>query len=239
MEPQSTRLVRILTIAGAAALIAIGCASTKVSPPQSSGRDDSIPRPGRILVYDFGVRQDEVAPDSDAAAKPHEPMTPEQVEQAHELGIEVAIRLAKAIDAMGIPARRSAGDVAPAIDDILIRGTFVTVNEGSAAERMVIGFGAGASKLSTLVEGYQMTPYGLRKLGSASVDAGGAKGPGAAVPAVVAVATANPIGLIVTSAIKAGTEMSGKATVQGRAQQTADAIAKRLQERFREQGWIE
>ena len=133
MELQSTRLVRTLAIAGTAALIAIGCASTKVSPPQSSGRDDSIPRPGNILVYDFGVRQSEVALDSDAAAKPQEEMTPEQVEQAHQLGVQVAERLAEAIRKMGIPSRRTAGGVKPEIDDILIRGTFVTVVKSSTS----------------------------------------------------------------------------------------------------------
>lgn len=239
MDPQRLRFVRALAIGVAAAVAALGCATTKTSPPASSGRDDSIARPGRILVYDFGVRQSDVALDSDAAAKPHHPMTAEQAAEARALGVAVAERLAKAIDAMGIPARRTAGDVAPAIDDILIRGTFVTVDEGSTVERMTIGFGAGASHLTTLVEGYQMTPRGLRKLGSGSVEAGGARGPGAALPAAVAIATANPIGLIVTTAVKAGGEVSGRSTVEGRAQQTADAIAKRLQERFREQGWID
>lgn len=231
--------IRLACIGIAAGLLVLGCASTKVSPVQNPGRDDSIARPGRILVYDFGVRQSEVALDSDAAAKPQQPMSAQQTAEARALGVAVAERLAIAIEAMGIPATRTAGGVAPAIDDILIRGTFVTVHEGSTVERMTIGFGAGASHLTTLVETYQMTPHGLRKIGSGSVDAGGGKGPGAAVPAAVAIATANPIGLIVTTAVKAGGEMSGRSTVEGRAQQTADAIARRLQERFREQGWID
>jgi hypothetical protein len=238
MQPQNPRLVRTLTIA-VAACVAVGCASTKVSPVQNPGRDDSIARPGRILVYDFGVRQSDVALDSDAAAKPHHPMTAEQAAEARALGIAVAERLAKAIEAMGIPASRTAGGVKPAIDDILIRGTFVTVDEGSTVRRMTIGFGSGASQLTTLVEGYQMTPRGLRKLGSASVEAGGASGTGAVVPAAVAIAIANPIGLIVTTAVGAGSELSGRRNVEARAQQTADAIANRLQQRFREQGWID
>jgi len=239
MESHGPRLVRVLAGAGVAALLALACASTQVSPSQSRGRDDSIVRPGRVLVYDFGVRQSDVALDSDAAAKPQQPMTSAQAAEARKLGVEVAARLAEAIVDMGIPAQRTAGDAAPNIDDIVIRGTFVTVDEGSTIERMTIGFGAGASHLTALVEGYQMTARGLRKLGSGSVQAGGGKGPGAAVPAAVAIATANPIGLIVTTAVKAGGELSGKSTLQGRAQQTADAIAERLRERFQEQGWID
>ncbi|RIL03886.1 MAG: hypothetical protein DCC71_14850 [Proteobacteria bacterium] len=220
-------------------LLALGCASTKVSPPQSHGRDDRIARPGRVLVYDFGAARSEVAADSHVAAQPQHPMTPEQMAAARKLGVEVAERLAKAIDQMGIPAERATGDEAPNLNDLVIRGTFVTLDEGSVAKRMTIGLGAGASHLSTVVEGYQMTERGLRKLGSGSVDAGGGKLPGAALPAAVAIATANPIGLIVTSAVKAGGEMSGKSTIEGRAQQTVDQIAERLRVRFREQGWIQ
>jgi hypothetical protein len=50
--------------------------------------------------------------------------------------------------------------------------------EGSAAERVGIGFGSGASEVKTVVEGFQMTATGLRKLGSGSVEVGGSTTPG-------------------------------------------------------------
>jgi len=82
---------------------------------------------------------------------------------------------------MGLPAKRASSATQPEINDIVIRGYLLSVDEGSATKRVAIGFGSGASHLTTEVEGYQMTAYGLRKLGSGKVGAGGGKAPGAAV----------------------------------------------------------
>jgi Domain of unknown function (DUF4410) len=112
------------------------------------------------------------------------------------------------------------------------------VEAGSAAKRIAIGFGAGGSELQTAVEGYQMTAWGLRKLGAGEVQSGGSKGPGAAVGAATFAATANPAGLIISSGMKIYGEASGRSKIEGRAQATADEIAKVLKERFEQQGWI-
>ena len=58
------------------------------------------------------------------------------------------------------------------------------------------------------------------------------------VPAAVAIATANPIGVIVMGGAKIYGEASGKNTLEGRAKATADKIAEQLKIRFRERGWI-
>ena len=84
-----------------------------------------------------------------------------------------------------------------------------------------------------------MTAQGLRKLGSGTVDSSGAKSPGAAVPVAVAVASGNPVGLIVSSGVKVYGEASGSSTIEGRAKQTAKEIADQLKTKFQQQGWIE
>ena len=119
------------------------------------------------------------------------------------------------------------------------RGYLVSIDEGSTAKRMLIGFGAGGSELKAVVEGYQMTARGLRRLGSGTVDSGGSKGPGAAAPAAVAIATGNPIGLIVSGGMKIYGEASGSSTLEGRAKATAKEIADVLKTRFEQQGWIQ
>jgi hypothetical protein len=224
-----------------ALVLVAGCASTQVSNRQSRIGNERIPRPNRILVYDFGVSPRDVAIDSGLAGQydPQQEPTQEQLEEGRELGAEVAGDLAARINDMGIPAERATGGTVPQLNDIVIRGYFVSIDPGSAAKRLVIGFGAGAADLQTVVEGYQMTDQGLRKLGSGTVTASGAKGPGAAVPAAVAIATANPIGLIVTSAIKVQGEMSGRSTIKGRGEATAKTIAEQLKTRFEQQGWIQ
>jgi hypothetical protein len=139
---------------------------------------------------------------------------------------------------MGLPAARAGVGTTPQINDIVLRGYLVSVKEGNEAERLAIGFGAGASELRTAVEGYQVTAQGLRKLGSGTVDSGGSKGPGAAVGVAGLVATGNPAGLIISTGMKVYGEESGRSTVEGRAKQTAQEIAAVLKQRFQQQGWI-
>jgi len=83
-----------------------------------------------------------------------------------------------------------------------------------------------------------MTREGLRKLGSGTLSSSGNKMPGAVAPAAVAIATGNPIGLIVVGGTKLYGEVSGKNTLEGRAKATADAIAEQLRIRFQDRGWI-
>ena len=121
----------------------------------------------------------------------------------------------------------------------MLRAYVLSFAEGSAAERVAIGFGSGASKVKTAVEGFQMTATGLRKLGSGTVEAGGSTTPGAALGAATMLATANPAGLIISSGMKVYGEESGSSTVEGRAKSTAKEIAEVLKQRFQEQGWIQ
>jgi hypothetical protein len=120
----------------------------------------------------------------------------------------------------------------------VIRGYLVSVEGGSAVKRFIIGFGSGTSEMDTVVEGFVMTPQGLQKLGSGTLSSSGNKTPGIVAPAAVAIATGNPIGLIVVGAAKVYGEVSGKSTLEGRAKATADAIAEQLKIRFQDRGWI-
>jgi hypothetical protein len=83
-----------------------------------------------------------------------------------------------------------------------------------------------------------MTAQGLRHLGSGTGTSGGKKMPGAAVPAGVALATGNPIGLIVVTGVKGYGEVSGSSRIEGRVEKIAQEIAKQMEHRFRDQGWI-
>jgi hypothetical protein len=117
-------------------------------------------------------------------------------------------------------------------------GYFEAIDSGSVAERVVLGFGTGAAHLQTAVEGYLMTDTGLKRVGSGVVDSAGNKMPGVAVPIAVAVASGNPIGLIVSSAAKIEGEATGRTTIEGAAKRTAKLIGERLKQGFQRQGWI-
>jgi hypothetical protein len=220
-------------------LIAAGCASTQVTSREQLVTE-KMPRPGHVWIYDFSASPTDVPADSAyaQAAAPATPPTEEQAALGRELGIGIAAQLAQQIREMGLNASQAAPGTTPQVNDIVIRGYLVSIEQGSAAKRMTIGFGSGGSELSTAVEGYQMTAQGLRKLGSGTIAAEGSKGPGASLGAASWIVTGNPVGLIVGGGVKVYGEASGSSKVEGRAKQTAKEIADVLKTRFQEQGWI-
>jgi hypothetical protein len=224
-----------------ALFVVAGCASTAVSNRQAAV-NDKLPRPNHIWVYDFAATAADVPADSSLTGQYSDhpaPQTREQIATGRKVGTEIATQLVARIRSMGLPGERASMESRPQINDLVIRGYLLSVDQGSAAERVAIGFGAGGSELRTAVEGYQMTAQGLRRLGSGTVDASGSKTPGAALGVATFLATANPAGLIISSAIKLHGEESGSSTVEGRAEQTANEIASALEKRFAEQGWMQ
>ena len=223
-----------------AMILAAGCASTTVTSREELVTE-RLPRPEHIWVYDFVATAADVPADSALAgqyAANATSQTAAQIATGRQLGAQIAVQLVEQIRSMGLPAARAGTGTTPRINDIVIRGYLLSINEGNAAERVAIGFGSGASELRTAVEGYQMTARGLRKLGSGTVDAGGSKAPGEAVGVAGLIATGNPAGLIVSTGMKVYGEESGGSKVEGRAQQTAKEIADVLKQRFTQQGWI-
>jgi uncharacterized protein DUF4410 len=224
-----------------ALVVFAGCASTTVTDRQILV-NQRLPRPDHILVYDFVATAADVPADSALAGQYSEhstPQTAEQVAAGRRVGAEIASELAADIQSMGLPGEHASRETLPQINDIVIRGYLLSVNQGNEAERFAIGFGSGASELRTAVEGYQMTPQGLRKLGSGTLDSGGNKSPGAAVGVATLIATGNPAGLIVSSGMKVYGEESGSSKLAGRAKATAQEIADQIKPRFQQQGWIE
>lgn len=233
----TSRILLCLFIVG----VIIGCATAEVTDRERrvTGK---IPRPDHILVYDFAARPADVPADSALAGHPdvqQTPQTAEQIATGRQVGAEIAERLVEEIRSMGLPAERASSRTTPRINDLVIRGALLSIEEGSLTKRLTIGFGSGKSELSVAVEGYQMTTQGLRRLGSGTVETGGGKGPGVAAPLAVILATGNPVGLVVGGGMKVYGEVTGKSKIEGRAEQAAKTIADELKPRFREQGWIE
>ncbi len=230
-----------LAVASLAAVSIAACASTKVTSKQSDIGNQKLARPDHIYVYDFAATPTDLsAADASSAqyATPSSPQSAKEIETGRKLGNLVAKNLAQKIQAMGLPGFTADASTKPAVGDIVIRGYFQSIEEGSAGKRIVLGFGSGNADLQTAVTVYEMTESGLRKLGGGTIDAGGGKTPGVLLPLAVTVATANPIGLVVGGAVKAEGEISGRDTIEGSAERTATQIANELQTGFKRQGWI-
>lgn len=223
-----------------ALVMVAGCASTQVTQ-QTPMSNPGLARPNQIWVYNFVANPADMPADSSIGSSvgaPSTPPTPEQIQEGRQLGALIASDLVADINAMGLTAVQAGPGASPQVGDGVIRGYLVSVQGGSTVQRFVIGFGAGTSEMDTVVEGYAVTPQGWRKLGSGTLTSSGNKTPGMVVPAAVAIATANPIGLIVVGGAKIYGEASGRNGLEGRAKATADEIAVQLRIRFQDRGWI-
>jgi hypothetical protein len=232
-----------LTFVGLAVVsLLTGWSSTKVSD-RHEVVTGPIPKPPMILVYDFVATAGGVPNQSLLAAHPEvdtaAPQTPEQIAEGQKVGAELASELAAAICAMGMPAQEAKPGRVPTLNDIVLQGYILSIQQGSAGKLIDVGFGSGESELKTAVEGFQMTENGLRKLGGGQLDSGGSKAPGADMGVVSLIATHNPAGLIVSTGMHVYGEESGSSTVQGRVKSTVAEIAAVLKKRFQEQGWIQ
>ncbi len=224
------------------ALVAVaGCASTNVTQ-QTPMSSPGLARPNQIWVYNFVADPADMPANSAISGQVGSPSTPPtaaQLEEGRKLGALIAANLVADIQAMGLPAIQAGPGSSPQVGDGVIRGYLVSVQGGGAVQRFVIGFGAGTSEMDTVVEGYAVTPQGWRKLGSGTLTSSGNKTPGMVVPAAIAIATANPVGLIVVGGAKIYGEASGRNGLEGRAKATASAIADQLKIRFKDRGWIQ
>ena len=220
-------------------VVLTSCASTEITQRQRY-QGEKLARPDRIIVHDFTGNPADVPPQSPFAAQLAGTITPtpEQREVGGKLGAQIAQKLVADLQGMGLPAVAAAGQPPPQVDDIVLRGYFFSIDEGSAGKRVLVGFGSGAAEMRAAVEGYQMTAQGLRLLGSGEVRSGGGDMPGMVVPLAVLAATANPIGLVVGGAAKLYGEGTGSDTIEGAAKRTADEIAAQLRTAAEEQGWI-
>jgi hypothetical protein len=233
------RSVRKVLSLGMMAILA-GCASAEMNPIYEY-QGPRLPLPARILVYDFSADHRDIPSFSPLKARMGGTQaTPnqEQIDLGRQMGMQVANNMAGRIREMGLPGYRMDRQTAPRPGDLVLMGYFMSLDEGDAAKRVVVGFGSGAAELKVVVEGYQVTEQGMHFLGSGEGDAASGASPGAAVSVGVAIATANPVGLILSGAMKAHGEMSGKQTIEGASERITNLMVERLKVKFQQQGWI-
>lgn len=233
------RLPRI-AVAWSLLVVLAACSSATVRSRQGYA-GPRLARPAHILIHDFGASPADVAAGSalDGRVAQHgTPQTAEQLDLGRRLGASVAQQLVAEIRKMGLPASRAVGGPVAVPGDLVIKGYFVALDPGSAEQRVLVGFGQGAADLRAAVEGYEVTPTGLRLLGRGETEAQSGKTPGMLVGVASLAATGNPVGLIAGGASKLMGEKKGSETLEGAAQRTAKEIADQLRLKFKEQGWI-
>src|SRR5688572_12703590 len=233
----------------AAALCAVmflvtACGSTDAEvTKERDDDDDELPYPSRILVYDFAVSPSEVSSDSVAAGRlssaSDDPQSnPERQQLEHQIADVVANRVVAELQELDLPATRWRGP-APAGNNIYtIEGQFLTIDEGNAMQRMIIGFGVGGTELRVLVQAYRIDAGRKELLGEAEVSSESSSRPGLAATLPVGSAIS---GIATAAAVQTGvgvvTEMN--TDVREGAEDTAEAIVELLEPRMDEQGWFD
>ena len=203
------------------ASLALACASTKVEQTRRAGAD--LPKPDRILVRNFAVTLSEVSLDSGlgptiARDAQGEITGDEQVKLGRSAANALAEELVAKLRDAGLPAERSSGRVALTPTTLVIAGKFLTLDEGNQTMRTLVGFGAGASHVTTRVQAWMDGQL----VAEAETQAESGKKPGAAV---IAAGTTGVSELLLTS-------------VEADAKRTAGEIADRIIRAYRERGWL-
>ena len=138
---------------------------------------------------------------------------------------------------LGFTVERVPRNVSVEETDLVIDGRFISVDEGSPLRRLLIGFGSGASTMTTRVQVFVAGQRQKVLEFATHADSGTMPGAAATVPVSVAVPIGVSIGLSAGGVVAAG--VNGKASDIGHmAAASADQVVRYLSEFFAKQGWI-
>jgi hypothetical protein len=225
-------------------VVAAGCAPTNVQ--EKSMTIAQLPKPDLILVYDFAVSPEEVKLDkglsADLMQKYEEykgaSRTAEEIKVGHKVADAVAAELVKKINSYGLFAERAFGLPQGKGKVLMVKGQFLTIDEGNRTERVTIGLGAGRTDVQANVQVYELTPQGRKEVDTLRGTAKSGEKPGMAeMMGIGAIAGHLLASTVVSGALAGGTEMTS-ATVEADGKRLADQIAVELGNFFVEQAWI-
>jgi hypothetical protein len=183
-----------------------------------------MPRPPRVLVYDFRADLSKV---KDSKRR-------EQRELFDEARDALAEQLVTRIRTMGLMARRAGRDMKPNPDELVVDGEFVSIDKGNRFTRNVIGFGVGATEMVAQVQVLRgrADTAGMQLVFDYRAVSKGSKKPGIATPI--------GMGATAVAAVSGAVGVVGevKGPVAQDAIRMADVIADDLGSFFVEQGWV-
>lgn len=229
--------IAAISLLSLASALWVGCTTVTQTRGYSGG---PLPRPGRILVYDFAVSPQDVKLDGGFSARVAEAMesgtrTDQEIAVGRSVANALSEHLVKEISSMGLPAMRAMDAPDDGVRTVSIRGQFVSIDEGNRTERVVIGLGAGRSSVDAEVQ----VDYDGRVVEQFETVAKSGRKPGAAETLGVGAAAGTlAVAGAVTAASAVGSESFG-ANVEADASRTAKKLADDLKPFFVRQGWIQ
>jgi hypothetical protein len=197
-----------------------------------------LPRPPVLLVYDFATSPTDALVDTYGSGYGKSSQASGKDEtKAKKLGASLSKQLVDRLNKKGVKARWAADSDVPPLNAMVLRGHFLTMDEGSRVARMVIGFGAGATELRVAVQVYQADEWGLRRIVQAEASAEGNKMPGIAVPLGAGAVMGNVArSAVISGGMNVVQEVTGG--LESDAGRLAEEIVKRATAFYTRQGWL-
>ena len=248
---------RLLPKASALAGLALLAACTSTQSQMATG-GQMFPRPQLVVVENFAVSPDEVQINEGLSAEVQQllgrgggtPHTEQELQTGHQVADAIAKNLVTEIRDLGLSAEvadrgdprlsgeRGSNPVPPGIQNaVLITGQLVSVDEGNAAERVIIGFAAGRSDVRAQVQVFYVRGGERRLMDTIEVSAKSGLTPGMAETLGAGALAGH---LLVSAAVSTGVQVVSEKfadTVVADADRAAKGIAKQLSALFAQQEW--
>jgi hypothetical protein len=199
----------------------------------------NLPRPARILLYDFAVSAQEI--NEYQGIMRQQPAIKDAAERERLLaqGVQDALAeaMVEALRPLGFVVERVARETLARGNDLVVDGEFLTVDEGNPLQRLAVGFGTGASSVQTRVQLCQ-APCARRLLEfTTHSDSGKLPGVGPVLGAGAVAHGGVTAGMAVANAAVSGVK-TYRSDVARMAAASGDQAARYLSEFFAKQGWI-
>lgn len=228
-----------------------GCAKTVANSQYESAKWD-LEKPSQIYVYDFAVTRDHVHENAgllqEAINDFHGTTTYQhQDEIMEEVRRVAAEELVKGIQDLGLPAQRVSSNTPLPKGALGITGQFLDVDEGNKAQRLIVGFGKGQSRVDVRIQLYEngldlpsteslAVPTRLLEFDT-HADSGSMPGAIITGPAAAAAAGGLTVGVAAAS-VGVGVTKSYRSAMGAMTSRSAEQAVDFLSEYFGRQGWI-
>jgi hypothetical protein len=192
----------------------------------------SLPKPTKILVYDFAIDTSQVQVDRSQKIRPRHMITGDESPEAvaKKASAKFSQELIKKLAATGIPVQHVTADTVAPTNTVSVQGSFDSLRQGDKAERVGVGMGTGTADVRTQVDVHVKTDSDSILLSQFQTQMKPVEGVGAGVPAAAGV---NPAAIAAKSTIG-----DRRQTIEAYASKTANAMAEEIMKTMAKQGWV-
>jgi hypothetical protein len=198
----------------------VGCAQVNTTPIRRY-RGPRLEGARAVVVYDFEPTGESIGLESGRNVDANEDgLSEESLANRREVGRVLADVLAEELEDRGILTSRKSGPIGVPPGSLVMGGQIVTVDDGSRAKRVFIGFGSGKSRLTSAAQLYAITETGPTVAWEYQNTAASGSKPG--------VLTTLPIGMAVQGLTVMVLVLNGGFSTLGELSSSSTANAKRM-----------